>query len=204
MNKVKEICELLDKNYPIEKCFLDYEKPHELLVATILSAQCTDKRVNEITKTLFKKYRSVEDFASAKSSELEDFIHSAGVYKNKAKNIISCCTRLIEGYGGVVPSDMEELTTLAGVGRKTANVIRCHIFNIPSVIVDTHVKRVSRRLGLCVSENPDKIEFELMAVLPEKHWIRWNAQIIKHGRAICKSQKPLCENCFLKNLCEYA
>ncbi|NLM14095.1 MAG: endonuclease III [Epulopiscium sp.] len=202
--KVKKILELLDEYYPKDtKCYLNYETPWQLLIATILSAQCTDDRVNMVTKDLFKKYQSVSDFAEADLEELEQDIKSTGFYRNKAKNIILCTRTLLEKYNGEVPKTIEELTQLAGVGRKTANVILGNIYGIPSIVVDTHVKRVSYRLGLTKFTDPVKIEFDLMKILPKNHWIRYNTQIIAHGRAICTARNPKCEKCFLLPYCQY-
>ena len=167
----------------------------------MLSAQCTDARVNVVTQDLFQKYRSVEDFAKAQLKELEQDIHSTGFYHNKAKNIIACCQQLLERHGGEVPSSIEELTALAGVGRKTANVIRGNIFHEPSIVVDTHVKRISKKLGITKSDDPVKAEYELMKELPKDHWILWNIHIITFGRTICKAPTPKCEECFLQHLC---
>lgn len=200
--RAQKIVELLDKHYTTEyKCYLNHENPWQLLIATILSAQCTDERVNQITKDLFQKYKSLEDFANAKQEELEKDIHSAGFYKNKAKNIIACTKRLVTEFHGEVPNSIEDLTSLAGVGRKTANVIRGNIFNEPSVVVDTHVKRISRKLGFTKEEDPEKIEYDLMKILPKDHWILYNIQIITHGRGICTARSPKCEDCFLKEYC---
>lgn len=199
---VKEILEILDEHYGKEyKCFLNHENAWQLLIATILSAQCTDERVNMVTEKLFIKYDSVEKFANANQLELEEAIHSTGFFRNKAKNIILCCKKLMEEFDGEVPETLEELTSLAGVGRKTANVVRGNIFNDPSIVVDTHVKRVSMRLGFTKETDPEKIEFDLMKVLPKDHWILYNIQIIAHGRSICVARKPKCEECFLKKLC---
>lgn len=201
-DRVKEILRLLDENYKIHtKCHLNYETPWQLLIATILSAQCTDNRVNMITPHLFEVYPDVKAFAEAKQEELEKEIHSVGFYHNKSRNIILCCQKLLEDYNGQVPSDINELTSLAGVGRKTANVVRGNIYNIPSIVVDTHVKRISKRLGLTKSDNPVKIEFELMEILPKKYWIRYNSQVIVHGRNICTARKAKCEECFLNGCC---
>lgn len=199
---VEEIIKLLDKHYSTEyKCYLNYKEPWQLLIATILSAQCTDERVNMVTAELFKTYDSVEKLAAAKKEELEKAIHSTGFFRNKAANIISCCKKLISDFDGEVPSGIEELTSLAGVGRKTANVIRGNIFKEPSIVVDTHVKRVSLRLGFTRETDPEKIEYDLMEVLPRDHWILYNIQIIAHGRSICSARRPLCESCFLKDYC---
>ena len=203
--KIKNILSLLDIHYPIDtKCYLDYSKPYELLIATILSAQCTDDRVNLVTKDLFQKYPSLESFAKAYQIELEKDVHSTGFFRQKAKNIILSANRLINEHNGEVPSDIDILTSLPGVGRKTANVVRGHIFGIHCIVVDTHVKRVSNKFGLVSSDDPEKIEFELMRILPKRHWIRYNAQVIAHGRAICKAQKPACDVCFLSHNCSYA
>ncbi len=201
--KVKKTLALLDENYPQDtKCYLNYEKDWQLLIATILSAQCTDDRVNIVTQSLFKKYKSIEDFANADFITLMEDIRSTGFYRNKAKNIINCCNKLISDFDSKMPSDIESLTSLAGVGRKTANVVRGHIFNIPSIVVDTHVKRISNKLGLVKSEDPEKIEFELMKILPKKSWIKYNTQVIAHGRKICIARKPKCEICCFFEFCD--
>ena len=197
-----EILELLDEKYGTEFiCYLNYETPWQLLIATMLSAQCTDARVNIVTKDLFRKYPSVEAFADADLKELEQDIKPTGFYHNKAKNIIACMKDIRDKYNGEVPSELEDLLSLAGVGRKTANVIRGNIYHVPSVVVDTHVKRISNRLGLTKNQDPDKIEQDLMKELPEDHWILWNIHIIRLGRTICKAPTPKCEECFLKDLC---
>lgn len=202
----KEILAALDAYYGTDyKCYLNHENAWQLLIATMLSAQCTDARVNIVTADLFQKYKSVEDFANADLKELEQDIHSTGFYHNKAKNIIACCRTLMDKYNGEVPREIEDLTSLAGVGRKTANVIRGNIFHDPSIVVDTHVKRISRKLGLTKEEDPVKIEFDLMKELPKDHWIRYNIQIISFGREICKAPTPKCADCFMKELCpDYA
>ncbi|MEE0463682.1 endonuclease III [Blautia hydrogenotrophica] len=200
--RTKEILALLDEKYTREyKCYLNYENPEQLLIATMLSAQCTDARVNVVTKDLFQKYDTMEKFAQADLRELEQDIKPTGFYHNKAKNIIGCAQRLVNEYGGEVPSDLEALVSLPGVGRKTANVIRGNIFHEPSVVVDTHVKRISRRLGLTREEDPVKIEKDLMKVLPREHWILYNIQIITFGRQICFARSPKCEECFLTKYC---
>lgn len=194
---VETILELFDLHYPFDgKCYLNYTKPYELLFATILSAQCTDDRVNLVTKDLFKTYDSLNAFASARLADMERAVHATGFYHNKAKNIIAAAGILLSEYGGVLPSDIELLTKLPGVGRKTANVVRGHIFNIASIVVDTHVARVSTRLGLTGKTDPVKIEFELMELLPCEHWIRYNQQVIAHGRKLCRARNPLCGECF--------
>lgn len=203
MNKhTKEVLERLETQYGTEYvCYLHHENALQLLIATMLSAQCTDARVNLVTKDLFQKYKTVYDFAAADLKELEQDIHSTGFYHNKAKNIIACCNQLIERHGGEVPNDLEALTALAGVGRKTANVIRGNIFHEPSVVVDTHVKRISMKLGITKSDDPVKAEFELMKALPKDKWILWNIHIIRFGREICKAPNPKCEACFMADIC---
>lgn len=204
-NRVQAILNLLDEHYTREyKCYLNYETPWQLLMAVIMSAQCTDARVNIVTATLFKKYDTLEKLAAADLSELEEEIHSTGFYHTKAKNMISCAKTLVEEYGGEVPKDMDALLSLAGVGRKTANVIRGNIYHEPSIVVDTHVKRISRKLGLTEEEDPEKIEYGLMKVLPKDHWILYNIQIITLGRTICTARKPACGECFLRELCPSA
>ena len=200
--RVKRILELLDQEYGTEyRCYLNHETPWQLLIAVIMSAQCTDARVNIVTETLFKKYDTLEKFAAADQRELEQDIHSIGFYHSKAKNIIACCQALVERFGGQVPERLEDLLTLAGVGRKTANVIRGNIYNEPSIVVDTHVKRISRKLGLAKEEDPEKIEYELMKVLPKDHWILWNIHIITLGRTLCTARSPRCRDCFLREEC---
>ncbi|WP_408632535.1 endonuclease III [Mobilitalea sibirica] len=199
-----KILQAFNREYGLEyRCFLNYETPWQLLFATILSAQCTDERVNIVTKDLFQKYKSIEDFAQADQLELERDIHSTGFFKNKAKNIIECAKRLLYEYNGEVPKDINELVSLAGVGRKTANVIRGNIYKEPSIVVDTHVKRISQRLGLTKEEDPVKIEFELMYKLPREQWILYNIQVITFGRSICTARSPKCTECFLREYCKY-
>ena len=203
--RVARILAAMDQEYGTEyRCYLNHETPWQLLIAVILSAQCTDARVNIVTADLFQKYDSVEKFAAADIRELEQDIHSIGFYHMKAKNIISCCRTLMEQYGGEVPRTIEELTALAGVGRKTANVIRGNIYNEPSIVVDTHVKRISRKLGLTKEEDPEKIEYALMKVLPRDHWILWNIHVITLGRTICTARSPKCGECFLRKDCPSA
>lgn len=198
-----EILSILDDQYGREYvCYLNHSTPWQLLIATMLSAQCTDARVNIVTKDLFRKYDSVEKFANADLKELEQDIKPTGFYHNKAKNIIACTKALVERFGGEVPSDIDDLTSLAGVGRKTANVIRGNIFHEPSVVVDTHVKRISKRLGLTKNDDPDKVEQDLMKELPKDHWILYNIQIITFGRSICTARSPKCKECFLQKYCK--
>lgn len=200
--RVLEICKILNETYTTEyKCYLNHENAWQLLIATMLSAQCTDERVNQVTKKLFVKYPSIEAFANADVKELERDIYSTGFYKNKAKNIIACTKKLLEEYGGEVPRELKELTSLAGVGRKTANVIRGNIYHEPSIVVDTHVKRISRKLGLTKEEDPVKIEYDLMEKLPKEQWILYNIQIITHGRNVCIARRPKCGECTLRTVC---
>ena len=201
--RTKEILAILDEQYGREYvCYLNYETPWQLLIATMLSAQCTDARVNLVTADLFQKYDTLEKFASADLKELEQDIKPTGFYHNKAKNIIACTKDLLYKFGGEVPRSLEDLTSLAGVGRKTANVIRGNIYHDPSVVVDTHVKRISRRLGLTKNEDPEKIETDLMKELPKDHLILYNIQIITFGRSICTARSPKCEQCFLQKYCK--
>lgn len=196
------VLELLDREYTTEyRCYLNHENAWQLLFATILSAQCTDARVNLVTAELFRKYDSVAAFAGADCRELETEIRSTGFYHNKAKNIIGCAKMLLEQYGGEVPESIEALTALPGVGRKTANVIRGNIYHQPSIVVDTHVKRISKKLGFTQAEDPGTIEFELMELLPEDHWILYNIHIIQLGRTICMARSPKCAECFLREEC---
>lgn len=201
--RTAEILRRLDETYGTEyRCYLNHDNAWQLLIAVILSAQCTDARVNIVTADLFKKYDSLEKFANADISEMEQDIHSIGFYHNKARNIILCARKLITEFGGEVPRSLEELTSLPGVGRKTANVIRGNIYNEPSVVVDTHVKRISRRLSFTKEEDPVKIEYDLMKVLQKDHWILYNIHIITLGRTICTARAPKCSECFLSDLCK--
>lgn len=200
--RTKEILRRLDEAYGTEYvCYLNHETPWQLLIAVILSAQCTDARVNIVTKDLFAKYRTLEDFANASLEEMEQDIRSTGFYHNKAKNIIACARALVEKHNGEVPKTLEELTALAGVGRKTANVIRGNVYHDPSIVVDTHVKRISKRLGFTENDDPVKVEMDLMEVLPKDHWILYNIQIITFGRNICFARNPKCADCFLSDIC---
>jgi len=201
--RIEKITELLDQNYGTDMiCYLDYETPWQLLFATILSAQCTDARVNLVTKDLFRDYPDLQAFANATQEEMEEAVRSTGFYHNKAQNLIACAKELLERFHGEVPSSIEELTSLPGVGRKTANVIRGNIFHIDSIVVDTHVKRVSKMLGLTKEDDPEKVEFDLMKCLPKDHWILYNLQVIAHGRAVCIARRPQCETCCLKEYCK--
>lgn len=194
---------ILRRTYPDVKTALRHRDPVQLLVATILSAQCTDKRVNQVTATLFKKLRTAEDFAEVSLADLEDMIRSTGFYRNKAKSIKACCEELVKKHDGKVPNNMEALVQLAGIGRKTANVILGSAFGIPGIVVDTHVKRVSQRIGLTIEKDPVKIEFDLMDLIPKKDWIAFSHQVIWHGRTLCNARKPKCTECPLLDLCDY-
>ena len=200
--RIDEIIRRLIERYGGEsRTYLEHNNAWQLLFATILSAQCTDARVNMVTKDLFRKYKTLEDFAGADLKEMEQDIHSTGFYHNKAKNIIACARMLLSEYGGEVPKELEKLIVLPGVGRKTANVVRGNIFDIPSIVVDTHVKRISKKLGITTTEDPVKAEFELMEVLPESVWIIWNLDVIALGREICVARTPKCDRCFLADVC---
>jgi endonuclease-3 len=195
------IFEILDPLYLYEKTALTYRNAFQLLIATILSAQCTDKQVNEVTKTLFKKYKKPEDFIRVPITELEQDIRPTGFYRNKAKSVKGCSQGLVELYRGKVPSTMDELLQLPGVGRKTANCVLGAVFDVPGVVVDTHVKRLSLRLGLTNQEDPDKIEKDVERLLPKERWRRFSDILIYHGREVCKARKPEHERCAVYNLC---
>lgn len=196
------IIEILKEKYPEPKTALDYSNPFELLVAAVLSAQCTDKRVNEVTSELFDKYEDAGDFAEAPPEELEEDIRSTGFYRNKAKNIKNAARIIVEKHGGKVPDTMEELTDLPGVARKTANVVLGNAFGKrEGIVVDTHVKRISRRLGFTQEKSPPKIEKDLMEIVPEKDWTDFSHLLIFHGRETCKARKPLCGRCVIAEHC---
>lgn len=201
--RAEKILELLASDYPDAGCSLDFKNPLELLVATILSAQCTDVRVNIVTKDLFKKYKKAKDFADANIEILEQDVRSTGFYKNKAKSIKSCCSDIVLKHGGKVPGTLDELVELRGVGRKTANVVLGNSFGVPGITVDTHVGRITQRLGLTKNEDPVKIEFDLMELFPENRWTSASHEIILHGRAICMARKPKCDECSLLRYCDY-
>jgi endonuclease-3 len=201
--RITKITGILRRTYPDVKTALRHRNPVQLLVATILSAQCTDERVNRVTPSLFKKLPTAKDFAEVSLSDLEEMVRPTGFYRNKAKNIKACCTALVERHGGKVPDNMDALVELPGIGRKTANVILGSAFGIPGIVVDTHVKRVSQRIGLTRESDPVKIEFDLMALIPKKDWIAFSHQMIWHGRALCKARKPKCPECPLLDLCDY-
>jgi endonuclease III len=199
--RADQINAALAELYPDAHCALHHRTPLELLVATILSAQCTDERVNKVTPALFDRYPDAQAYADADSAELETLIQSTGFFRNKAKNIRACCQQLIENHAGEVPRTMEELVPLPGVGRKTANVILGNAFGIPGIPVDTHVGRLSRRMGLTEHEDPVKVETDLMALVPKEEWTMFGHRMIFHGRQICQSRKPNCEGCVIKKIC---
>jgi endonuclease III len=203
--QVQAIITELRRLYPEAKCSLNFNNPLELLVATQLSAQCTDERVNIVTEHLFQKYRRAEDYATVSQEELEQDIRSTGFYRNKAKNIRAACQRILTEYDGEVPRTMEGLLSLAGVARKTANVVLGNAFGIiEGFVVDTHISRLSRRLGWTTNEDPVKIEQDLMRIIPQKDWLDLSHMLIFHGRALCQARKPLCEQCTLVHLCPSA
>lgn len=200
---VEEILKLLYELYPNAKCELNYSSAFELLIATVLSAQTTDKKVNQVTSRLFENYKNPYDFASLPQEQLEKEIKEIGLYRNKAKNIISLCKTLIKDFHGEVPRTHEELITLSGVGRKTANVVLSNAYNIPALAVDTHVFRVSNRIGLAEASNVEQTEVQLMKVIPKKQWIKAHHTLIFHGRNLCKAQRPNCEDCYIKKCCKF-
>ena len=199
--RIQNIIERLEVFYPTAECSLDFRSPYQLLIATQLAAQCTDKRVNIVTKDLFEKYKTIEDFANADINELEEAIRSTGFYRNKAKNIKDCCQTLVLKFGGEVPNTMEELLELSGVGRKTANVVLGDVFQTPGIVVDTHAGRLSRRMGLTKQTDPVKVEFELMEIIPKDKWTSFCHRLVYFGRDCCKSQKPRCIGCILEDVC---
>ncbi|MFQ5840615.1 MAG: endonuclease III [Candidatus Methylomirabilales bacterium] len=201
--RVRAIIARLSQRHPDARIMLDFRMPLELLIAAILAAQCTDERVNQVTKTLFRRFRRAADYAEADPDELMALIRPTGFYRNKAKSVIGCCRALVEDHGGEVPDTLEALVKLPGVGRKTANVLLGNAFGRPAIAVDTHVLRVSRRLGLAKSEDPDTIEQELMAVVPRKDWTRFCHLLQAHGRATCKAPRPRCDLCAISDLCPW-
>ena len=202
--RIKKIWPILKKEYPRAKIALEFINPLELLIATILSAQCTDKRVNMVTKDLFKKYKSTADWVRADLKQIESDIRSTGFFRNKALNIKGACTKIVEQYGGKVPGTMEELLTLPGVGRKTANCVLGDAFGIPGITCDTHVIRLSRRLGLSENSDPVKLEFDLAEIVPKKNWTAFSHLIITHGRNVCMARKPNCPDCPIAKYCPSA
>ncbi len=202
--RAKNIFKLLAKEYPAAKTKLEYTSPFELLVSTILSAQCTDDRVNIVTKSLFNKYKNPKDYLDVNIKELEKDIFSTGFYHQKAKSIRNCCKALIEKHNGKVPADFEALNELPGVGRKTASVVAGNAFGIPAIAVDTHVKRLSNLMGFINSPDPEKIEFRLKELLPEKDWVISSHWLMSHGRKVCTAKKPKCDICIVNSLCPSA
>ena len=201
--RTKEILDILKETYPDAKCELNYETPFQLLVATILSAQTTDKKVNEVTKDLFKEYPDVDSFLKLTNEELEERIKQIGLYRNKAKNLVLMCRQLKENFNGEVPKTMEEIMSLAGAGRKTANVVLSNAFGVPSIAVDTHVFRVSNRLDLAHSENVLEVEKQLMKEIPKREWSLTHHLLIFHGRRCCTAKKPKCSECPLNHICKW-
>lgn len=202
--RIGELLKRLDGEYPDVECALHHVNPYQLLVATILSAQCTDKRVNIVTPALFKKYPNPRKLAAADELHLQEIIHSTGFFRNKAKNLIGAARRMVQEFSGCVPRTMEDLLKLDGVARKTANVVLGTAFAIScGVVVDTHVKRLSNRLGLSSQKDPNRIERDLMSRVPQDHWIAFSHQLIHHGRRICGARKPKCAECVLADLCPY-
>jgi len=201
VKRARKILSLLKKEYPFVQTALEYKNPFQLLISTILSAQCTDERVNIVAKTLFKKYRKPEDFLNVSKAELEKDIYSTGFYRQKAKSIKNCCKALIEKYNGKVPSDFNQLNELPGVGRKTASVVAGNAFGIPAIAVDTHVKRLSNLLGFIESDNPEKIEERLKVLFPKDDWINLGHYLMAHGRKICIARRPKCLDCVVGKYC---
>jgi endonuclease-3 len=202
---VREIIRLLRKHYPRSRTALEFRSPFEILVATILAAQCTDERVNKVSPGLFRKYPTPADFARADRGVLEQEIRSTGFFRNKAKNIVGASEKIVEDFGGAVPDSMEKLVTLPGVARKTANIVLSAGFGkAEGIAVDTHARRLSQRLGLSKEQDPDKIERDLLAVVPKEDWLDFNFMLVDHGRAICQARKPNCPECFLRRLCPSA
>jgi endonuclease-3 len=199
--RAKAIYRILTKNYPNVRCELDYKNPHQLLVATVLSAQCTDKRVNQTTPALFKKYNSIKKMAAADIKDLQQLVKSTGFYRAKAKNIKNLSQKILIDFNGKVPSNIEDLVTLPGVGRKTANVVLGHGFNIPGITVDTHFGRLSRRFGWSNQKDPVKVEFEVAKLIPQSQWTNLSQRLIWHGRRVCHSRKPACGACAIAKLC---
>ena len=203
MKDVRAILDILDKTYPRAEISLDFSNPLELLVATVLSAQCTDERVNKVTKGLFKKYQDAADYANVSLGELEEDIRPTGFFRNKAKSLKNCGLALVEKHNGQVPDSLEELVKLPGIGRKTANVILGGAFNTPGIVVDTHVGRITQRIGLSQERDPVKIEFDLMESIPREKWTVFSLQLIQHGRKVCTARKPKCSECPLLEHCDF-
>lgn len=200
-DRSKKIISILKKTYPNSKCSLYFESPFQLLIATILSAQCTDERVNKTTPVLFKKYPDAKSFLTATQIEVETLIRSTGFYKNKAKNILACCKQIVEKYPDELPKNTEDLHALSGVGRKTANVVLGTAFGIPGMVVDTHVTRITNRLGFCKGTDAVKLELKLMKIVEKKDWVKFTHLLIDHGRAICVARTPKCDDCVIEKYC---
>ncbi len=201
--KVESILDLFEAEYGEAECTLDYVNPLHLMIATQLAAQCTDARVNMVTPALYARYNTAEDFMHADREVLEGMIRSTGFFRNKAKNIIACCTMLVKEFNNEIPQNMENLLKLPGVGRKTANLVLGDAFGIPGIVIDTHAGRLSRRLGFTKETDPAKVEKDLMKIIPEEKWIILGHWFVDHGRAVCNSRSPKCENCMLAPMCDY-
>ena len=201
-SRVRQIIEILEKEYPDAKTALTFKSPLELLVSTVLSAQCTDERVNKVTKELFNKYRSAKDYARADLTELENDIRSTGFFRNKAKSIKAFCTTLLKQFNGEVPDNLEDLVSLPGIGRKTANVVLTEVYGIPGIVVDTHVLRLSRLMGLTNSKDATKVEFDLMEIVPKEKWRLFSNLLILHGRAVCIARRPRHQECKIIDFCK--
>ena len=199
--RAEEIIRIFENEYRDADCTLDYQSPLQLLIATQLAAQCTDARVNMVTPALFKRFKSVQDFADADEAELSEYIRSTGFFRNKTKNIIACCKKLISDFGGEVPKTMDELLTLPGVGRKTANLVLGDIFGIPGIVVDTHAGRLSRRMGFTKNTDPFKVEKDLLKIIPPEKQMQFCHQLVFHGRKYCDARKPNCTDCPVKEVC---
>ena len=199
--RAQEIIGVLNELYSVAECTLDFNDPLQLLISTQLAAQCTDERVNNVTKTLYQKYRTVSDFAQANIIELEQEIKSTGFFRNKARNIINCCKKIEAEFNGEIPNTMEELLSLPGVGRKTANVVLGDAFHVPGIVVDTHAGRLARRMELTKETDPEKVEFALMKIIPKESWTRFGHQLVLHGRAVCNARKPACSRCSVSPFC---
>ena len=200
--RMKEILRRLHGDYPDAECSLFFKSPFQLLIATILSAQCTDDRVNQVTPALFDRFPGPKEMGRASLAELEELIRTTGFYKNKAKSIQECSKTLVEKHGGKVPKNLEELTHLRGVGRKTANVVLGVAFGVPGLVVDTHVGRISRRMGFTRHQDPVKVEHQMMEIVPREEWVQYAHVLIRHGRAVCTARKAKCDECSIANLCE--
>ncbi|MBW2145913.1 MAG: endonuclease III [Deltaproteobacteria bacterium] len=202
-SRASRILSALDAAYPDPKCALNYRTPFELLVASILSAQCTDERVNQVTPDLFRRYPDAHALAGAGQPEIEEAVRPTGFFRQKARTLHACCREIVKQFAGEVPPTLEELITLPGVGRKTANLVLGEAFSVPGIVVDTHVRRVAARIGFTNSKDPDRIEQDLMIIIPKDRWTRFSHQLIRHGRTICAARKPRCEMCLILPDCDY-